>query len=230
MELTNYHLSLLVNGLLNLGMGLYLVRDLSRYKAFPAYRRTRICCAVWMIAFCVGYLLHATFRARFSWPSLSSALTATYFHTGAICFSWGFIPLLDPKYFNRSLVIRDAVIYLAGLVCYWTVALIRKDAPLYTALSFTPFFLYGLFITVKFYHAYGRVSERLVKMEIGTVGNFVRWLQMCCDLMVIFGMGGVVITGISPLEIWPYILLLWFGAAVYLYLTFSVEKFGRTLL
>jgi len=230
MELVIYRLSLAFTGLMNLGLAAWLLLRSDPYRAYPDYMRTRRCVAVWMVAFSVGYMIHALFLLRFSWPSAGAALTGTYFHLGAICFSWGFTPLLHHNYLTLRVKIRDSIYYVLSVGIYWTVAFLKHDAPLLSAFSLLPFFLYGLYITIVFYRIYNLVSERKIKMQTGTLSGFIRWLQMCCDLIVLFGLGSVAMTGIFPLAIWPYTVLLWVGMAIYITITLSVDRYGKEII
>ena len=128
----------------------------------------RICTTIWIMAFGIGYELHAIFMFRFTWPSAASALTATYFHLAGICFSWGYTSLLNPMYLTRRIAIRDVAIYVIGLISYWTVALLFRQAPLLTMLSFCIFFGYAFYVTYVFYRTYNRVTLRMMKMSMGS--------------------------------------------------------------
>ena len=113
----------MLTGLVNLGMAIFLMRHTHQYRRYQTYRMTRILTILWLVAFGVGYMIHAAFNWRENWPTAASALSATYFHLGAICFSWGYTSLLDPTYLRKKVVVRDLVIYAFGIVCYWSVAL-----------------------------------------------------------------------------------------------------------
>jgi hypothetical protein len=190
---------------------------------------TRLLTVLWLVSFGLGYMLHAVLCWRETWPTAASALTATYFHLAAICFSWGYIPLLNPVYLRRSIVVRDIVIYLIGLVGYWTVALNWVHAPFYTLLSFCVFFLYALYCVIVFYTTYNRVSERMMKMSLGSVGSFVRWMQVCCDLIILFGIGSVAVTALFPNDKWPFVALLYAGVGMFGYMVYSLDKYGAVI-
>ena len=153
----------------------------------------------------------------------------TYFHLGAICFSWGYTSLLNPKYLTRGIVLRDCLYYLFSIIIYWTVALQWKEASTYTALSFVPFFCYAALIVFVFYQTYNQVSYRLLRLSYGNVMGFVRWMQVCCDLIVLFGISSVAITGIFPTDFWPYTLLLVAGIGMFGYIAYSLNKYGSTI-
>jgi len=229
MEQTIYRLILVLTGLANIGMSVILLRHTHRYTRYANYRLTRFLTAVWLVAFGIGYMIHAAFQLRYFWPSAASALSATYFHIGAVCFSWGYTPLLNPDYLTKRIVIRDSAILAVGIVSYWTVALLSNHAPFYTFLSFSIFFIYAVFGTIVFYSTYNRVSYRMIKMAIGSVGNFVKWMQVCCDLIILFGISSVAITAIFPTEIWPYTILLLGGVGMFGYIAYSLEKYGAII-
>lgn len=226
---TIYRITLVLTGLINIGMAFALLRHHRQYTKYPTYRLTRILTMIWLIAFGVGYMIHAAFNWRDNWPTAASALAGTYFHLGAICFSWGYTSLLDPTYLTRKVIIRDAAIYIVGLIAYWTVALLWNNAPAYTLLSFSIFFAYAVIGVIIFYRTYNRVSYRMMKMSVGSVGNFVRWMQVCCDLIILFGISSVAITGIFPNDKWPYVLLLIAGVGMFGYIVYSLEKYGTVI-
>lgn len=230
MEQTIYHITLVITGLINLGLGIQMLARLGKYRAFPAYRRARICCAVWMLSFTTGYWMHAFLLRGIEWPTLFMALTVTYFHIGTIAFNWGFISFLKPGYLTRKRVLVDIAILLVGLVSYWTAAFVSKEVTLYSVLSIMPFFLYGAYLIIKFYNAYNQASEHVVQLQEGTMTNFVRWLQMCCDLIIVVGLSSVAITGMLNSTPWLSVVMHWLGAALFTYIAYSMEQFGKTLL
>jgi hypothetical protein len=229
MEQIIYRISLVLTGLINIAMAVSLLRNSAKYRKYQTYLTTRRLTVVWLAMFGLGYLVHAAFCWRYTWPTAASALTATYFHLGALCFSWGYTSLLNPTYLTRKVVVRDGAFYVFGLVCYWTVALLWREAPTYTLLSFCVFFLYALFGIFVFYRTYNRVSYRMLKMSMGSVGSFVQWMQVCCDLIVLFGVLSVVITAMFPNSAWPYVLLLYAGAGMFGYIVYSLEKYGNVI-
>jgi protein-S-isoprenylcysteine O-methyltransferase Ste14 len=166
---------------------------------------------------------------RYTWPTAASALTVTYFHIGAICFSWGYTTLLNPHYLTPRIVLRDGIYYLACLLLYWMVPLLWKEQPAFTLLSYCLYFAYAAWIVFKFYKTYNQVSTRLLRLSYGNVMDFVRWMQVCCDLIVLFGICSVVITGIFPTDFWPYTLLLIAGVGMYGFICYSLNKYGATI-
>ena len=110
------------------------------YKQYAIYYRTRLLTTLWIVVFGLGYMVHGIFLWRETWPTAASALTASYFHIGAICFSWGYTPLMNPSYLTRSVLLRDGLLYLFGVVGYWTIAFLWRQAPVFTLLSFFLYF------------------------------------------------------------------------------------------
>jgi hypothetical protein len=224
-----YRIALVITGFLNLGMAVLLLIHTGQYKKYRIYRMTRNLTTIWLVAFGLGYMVHAAFFWRYTWPTAASALTASYFHVGALCFNWGYTSLLDNSYLKRSVIIRDLAIFVIGLIGYWTVAFLWDDAPTYVLISFCAFFLYAVLSITIFYRTYNRVSYRMLKMSMGSVGSFVRWMQVCCDLIIMFGVGSVAITGIFPNSLWPYVFLLFAGVGMFGYMVYSLERYGNVI-
>lgn len=224
-----YQFSLLLTALINLGMAVKLLAGTKRYAAYPIYFRARILTVVWLAVFALGYIVHAVFQFRFYWPAVSTALTTTYFHIGAICFRWGYTSMLNPHFLNRKVVVGDLIVFVLGLTAYWTVALTWKEQAFYTTLATGIFFLYCAYGTIVFYKTYNLVSLRMIKITNGSMSSFVRWLQLCCDLIILCGIGGVALTGIFPHAVWPYILLCWLSPVMYGYIVYSLENYGSVV-
>ena len=229
MEFLLYQLSLVLAAIVNLAMAAGLLANQKKYSKYPVYHRARLMTILWLTVFAIGYLLHFTFRLRGSWPSAASALTVSYFHWGAICFCWGYIPLLNPDHLTRKRLLIDTLIFVVGLIGYWTVALLWKEAPAATLISYSVFFAYCAYYMVVFYKTYNRVSFRLVKMSYGNVSGFVRWMQASCDLILLFGIGSVAITAMFPTDFWPYTLLEVMGTLVYVYIVYSLNHYGGVI-
>lgn len=229
MEQTIYRSALLLTGIINLVMAGWLFWGSRSYKQYDVYYRTRLLTTLWIAAFGIGYMMHSALMWRFTWPTAASALTVSYFHIGAICFSWGYTSLLNPNYLTRRIAWRDILYYLFSLAIYWMVALQWKEASLYISLSFGLYFFYAAWIVFVFYQTYNQVSFRLMRLSYGNVMNFVRWMQVCCDLIVLFGISSVAITGIFPTEFWPYTLLLFAGVGMFGYIAYSLNKYGKTI-
>lgn len=230
MEQKIYVATLVITGLANILMGAFLLKGNRAFCQQRIYHRTRLLTILWLIIFGIGYILHAFLRWRYTWPTAASALTVSYFHIGALCFNWGYIPLLDKNYLTKRIVVRDLAIYFVGLIGYWTVALLRQDAPLLVSLVFCFFFGYAALTVFTFYRAYNLVSLRLRQMTSGNVMGFIRWMQVCCDCIVLFGISSVAITAIFPNDIWPFVLLLVSGVWMFAYIAYSLHKYGKHIL
>lgn len=111
----------------------------------------------------------------------------------------------------------------------YQLSLIWHDAPLYTLLSYCVFFGYAAYVTYVFYHTYNQVSLRLMKMSLGNVRDFVRWMQVCTDLIILFGIGSVVITALFPNASLPFVLLLFAGVGMFSYMVYSIENYGKVI-
>lgn len=229
MEFLLYQLSLALAAIANLAMAAGLLSRQRIYKKYPVYHRARLMTILWLVVFALGYLLHFFFKLRTGWPAAASALTVSYFHWGAICFCWGYIPLLNPDHFNRKLVVGNSIVFGVGLIAYWTVPLLWKEAPLATLASYSVFFGYCAYYLIVFYKTYNRVSFRLVKMSYGNVSSFVRWMQASCDLILLFGIGSVAVTAMFPTDLWPFTVLEVVGTLVYAYIVYSLGRYGSVV-
>ncbi len=224
-----YRSILFLTGIINLVMAGMLLVGSKPYKKYTIYYRTRLLTTLWIASFGVGYMIHGALMWRYTWPTAASAFTVSYFHLGAICFSWGYTSLLKPKYLTRFIFWRDIIYYIVSLVVYWIVAFQWKDASTYTSLSFLLYFLYAAWVVFVFYQTYNQVSYRLLRLSYGNVMGFVRWMQVCCDLIVLFGISSVAITGLFPTDFWPYTLLLVAGTGMFAFIAYSLNKYGSTI-
>ena len=120
MELELYHLVLILAGAVNLLIAVALLHDNIYFNNYEVYRRARIFVAVNYAIFGVGFLMHAYFSWRTSWPEAASALSVSYFHSGGVLFGWSHISLMRPDYVSRRVVVRDLSILAVGVVTYWT--------------------------------------------------------------------------------------------------------------
>lgn len=229
MEQAIYIVTLILTGLINLAMGGILLVGNKAYRQQTVYLRARLLTILWLVAFGLGYFIQAIFLWRYTWPTAASALAVSFFHIGAICFNWGYIPLLNPNYLTKGIVIRDLLIFVVGLITYWTVAMLWHHAPTYVCLAFCIFFAYAALTVFTFYRTYNRVSLRMIRMTSGNVMQFIRWMQVCCDCIVLFGIGSVAITAIFPNDIIPFLLLLTSGAGMFMYIAYSISNYGKSL-
>jgi hypothetical protein len=125
--------------------------------------------------------------------------------------------------------VRDLIIYAIGLTAYWSAALLWHHKPIYISLAFIIFFAYSILTVFTFYRTYNRVSLRLIHMSAGNMMEFIRWMQVCCDCIVLFGIGSMAITAIFPNDIIPFVLLLVSGVGMFAYMTYSIIKYGKNL-
>ena len=173
MEQLIYRIALFVTGIINLLMAGKLLKGSMPYKQYAVYFRTRMLTALWVGVFGLGYILHGVLMWRYTWPTAASALTVTYFHIGAICFSWGYTTLLNPNYLTPRIVLRDGIYYLACLLLYWMVALLWKEQPAFTLLSYCLYFIYAVWIVFKFYKLVNKcktlISQDILPSEMNLV-------------------------------------------------------------
>ena len=236
-----YHTILLIAGGVNLLIALALLAGNSDYCDYDVYRRSRqlsaLCCAV----FAVGFLLHAHFEWRTSWPEGATALTLTYFHCGAMLFGWSHTSLLRPDYLRSRIVVRDLIIYIIGVAVYWTAA-VANPSSFVLYFSYSVFFLHACYIAFNFYRTYYAVRRSLLRMPadgaspewwtreakrevIGGHHSFV----IGAHLIIIFGLGGIVVTVAVPTLLWPFTLLMAAGIAVFVYIFYSLMEYGRVI-
>ena len=224
MENELYHTVLVLGGIANLSMTLVLLHGNLAYSEYTVYRRARRLVALCFAVFAVGFLIHAHFQWRYSWPAAASALSVGYFHIGGVLFGWSHTSLLNPGYLSRKVVVRDLSILAIGLICYGLSAFGVLGLG---SSVFAVFFAHALFITYWFYHTYYRVKHRLLEMSLGSIEHFVHWMLLSCHLIIGFGIGSIVITASLPTLVWPYTVLLSVGILVFVYIFFSLNDFGN---
>ena len=225
-----YQLSLIIGAIANLLMAASLIRKNKDYRAYPNYLRARQFTVLWLILFAGGYLIHAFLQLRTFWPTGAAALTVSYFHMGAICFCWGYIPLLKPDYFTRRIAVRDTIIYAVGVISCWTTAIIWKETCIYTLLPYLVFFIFCACNAVVFYRIYHQVSFRLVVLSHGNVSGFVRWMQASCDIIIFFGIFLVAVTVLFPNSVrylTPAETIL--GIGLFAYIVYSLTRYGKVV-
>jgi protein-S-isoprenylcysteine O-methyltransferase Ste14 len=98
-----------------------------------------------------------------------------------------------------------------------------------TLFSFVIFFAYAALVAITFYKTYNQVSLRMMRMSIGNVREFVHWMQVCCDYIVLFGICSVAITAMFPTDAWPYTVLLMAGAGMFTYIAYSLHQYGKVV-
>ena len=210
------------------------------FRTYDVYRRSRMLLAVNYVIFAIGFLLHAHFQLRLTSPAVADALSVSYFHSGGVLFGWSHISLMRPNYLTRRVVVRDLAILVVGLVCYWTTA---TCFPLSTFhFSFLIFFLHAAFIAFTFYRACYNIHRSMELMP--TDGNIPGWwtpdtkrtvlgrhhaFVIGCHLIVVFGLGSVALTAAFPRAVWPYIVLMLSGIAVFCFIFYSIVEYGNVI-
>jgi hypothetical protein len=234
LEIQLYQLVLLLGGTVNLLIAFVLVHNNIWYADYDVYRRARCLTAIAMAAFGLGFLGHATFEWRLSWPEGASALTLTYFHIGAVVFGWSHTSLMRPTYPPRSVVVRDLILLMVGITCYWIG--LRQD------FCFFIFFMHGGYIAYKFYSTYLNTRHNLQHRQADVkpyswwtpevksmILNYHHSFAISCHLIILFGLGGVVITALFPTSIWPFIILMLAGMIVFVYIFYSLTEYGNVI-
>lgn len=233
MELELYRTVLILGGAVNFLIALSLLHNNFYYQIYDVYHRSCWLAALNYSIFGIGFLLHAWFGWRTSWPEAASALTVSYFHSGGVLFGWSHISLMRPDYMTKKVVIRDLVILAVGLVAYWT---IMADW------VFVIFFVHASYIAFTFYRTYFQVRRNLERMPADekspswwtteskrTVLGFHHSFVIGCHLIVLFGLGSVALTAAFPHDIWPYILLMLAGIAVFCFIFYSLVEYGNVI-
>lgn len=234
LEIQLYQLVLLLGGTVNLLIAFVLVHNNIWYSDYDIYRRARCLTAIAMAIFGVGFLAHACFEWRLSWSEGATALTLTYFHTGGVLFGWSHTSLMRPTYPPRIVVVRDLIILLVSITCYW--AGLRQD------LAFLLFFMHCGYIAFKFYSTYRSVRHHLLLRQANVklyswwtpevksmVLNYHHSFAISCHLIILFGLGGAMVTALFPTEIWPFILLMVMAILVFVYIFYSLTEYGNVI-
>jgi len=227
MDLQLYNLSLVLGGVINILMAFALVHNNFFYKDYDVYQQSRLFTAISLALFGIGFLLHANFDWRTSWPAAATALSVTYFHIGGTLLSWSHISLLNPNYLRCFVFSRDVLALLCSVSFLWLGVMYSHDTLLGVGIGI--FFVHVIWMSVDFLHTYYRVSRRLVEMQLGTVAGFVRWMLLSCYLIIGFGLGSIVMTTLFPSAIWPYTILLCIGMFVFIYIFYSLIEYGRVI-
>ena len=224
MEHQLYPTVLLIAGGVNLLIAFVLLHSNVWFRNYDVYRRARQLVALCYIIFALGFILHAHFEWRTTWPAAATALSVSYFHIGGVLFSWSHTSLLNSRYLTRGIVVRDIAILAVALVGYWTAA--ANHEPCIMNYALMVFFLHVVWLAFVFYRTYYRVSRRLIAMQRGTAEQFVRWMLRSCHLIILFGVGSVTLTAFVSTALWPYTLLLCCGIGVFFYIFYSLTEYG----
>lgn len=233
MELELYRTALFLAGAVNLLIALALLHNNVYFRVYDVYYRSRWLVAVNYAIFGIGFLLHAYFVLRTTWPEAASALTVSYFHSGGVLFGWSHISLMRPDYLSKKRMACDLAILFIGVVVYWTV---MQDW------VFAIFFVHASFIAFNFYRTYFQMRKNIEDMPADekaphwwtaeakrTVLGFHHSFVLGCHLIVLFGLGSIVITAAFPHDIWPYTLLTLTGIVVFCFIFYSLVEYGNVI-
>ena len=254
MEHQLYHTMLLLAGSVNIIIAVVLLYNNAWFRNYDVYRRARQLVALCYFIFAIGFIIHAQFQWRTSWPAGASALSVNYFHIGAVLFGWSHTSLMRPDYLTRHVFARDIIILLIGLTAYWlpfainAPQLLTSHSSLLTShfslrtLPFAIFFAHATFIAYIFYHTYFTVRRSLMQMPADenapywwtpeakrTVLNGHHSFMIACHLIVLFGIGSIVVTVAFPTQITPYTLLISMGIGVYCYIFYAITEYGNVI-
>ena len=111
MELELYRTALIIAGAVNLLIAVALLHNNVYFRVYDVYYRSRTLVAINYAIFGIGFLIHAYFVLRTTWPEAASALTVSYFHSGGVLFGWSHISLMRPDYLSKKRVVCDLASY-----------------------------------------------------------------------------------------------------------------------
>jgi hypothetical protein len=254
MELQLYHTVLLLAGGINILIAFVLLHNNYWYHDYGVYHRSRRLVALTYVIFGIGFLLHEHFEWRTSWPAAATALSLTYFHCAGVFFGWSHTSLLNPLYLNKMVVRRDLTILFVSIIAYWIAPLTAPEgasidmslnskaieAPL--GAVWGAFFLHAAFIAFTFYRTYYQVRRNILHMPADaeapqwwtpelkrTVLSSHHSFIIGAHLIILFGIGGIVITALLPTAVWPFTLLLVAGICVFIYIFYSLTEYGNVI-
>ena len=235
-----YHIVLLMAAGINFLIAFVLLYNNIWYRNYGVFCRARMLAALCYVIFAIGFAMHAYFEWRTSWPAAASALSVSYFHIGGVLFGWSHTSLMRPDYLKKKVVLRDLTILLVGLASYWTA--VANYSLFVFHFSFIIFFAHASYIAFIFYRTYFLVRRNLVSMPADemapkwwtpeakrTVLSGHHSFVISCHLIVLFGLGGIVVTAVFPHQITPYTVLLCMGIAVYCYIFYSLSEYGNVI-
>ena len=233
MELELYRTALILAGAVNLLIAVALLHNNVYFRVYDVYFRSRWLVAINYAIFGIGFLIHAYFVLRTTWPEAASALTVSYFHSGGVLFGWSHISLMCPDYLTKKRVICDLAILFLGVVTYWTV---MQDW------VFAIFFVHASYIAFNFYRTYFHGIKNIEDMPADekaprwwtaetkrTVLGFHHSFVVGCNLIVLFGLGSIAITAAFPHDILPYTLLSLSGIVVFCFIFYSLVEYGNVI-
>ncbi len=225
---------------INVVMACSLMGDRFLYRDYPVYRRSRMFTGLVFLLFAAGFLLHHQLGWRSTWPEAATALSVSYFHMGAVLFSWSHISLLNPSYLTTRIAARDICILLFGLVAYWVT--LTCSSSLVFHLSLLIFFGHASYVSVILWRTMLRVRRETKKVAVNQnnaswwtaenrqrVIGFQKSIRISCHMIILFGLGSVLITASFPHQQWPYTLLLGLGICVFCYIFYGLSDYGSVI-
>lgn len=219
MEPTAYNITLVVGVMVNGFAGLLLLIQSLFERAHPSYQRALALSGIVLWLYGAGFALHVYFQWRTQMPSLASALTLTYFHLGGMLFSWSHIGLVDPFYSSWKIYVRDLLIAGCAIPCYWAGT---NSIPIHYigyAICVAHCCFFSLTFYTKYYSIRGKLHEVTTDMRIR---RHMRFMAVSCNLIIVFGIGGILITSLWQEEEWPYTLLMVASSIVFGYIAASL--------
>lgn len=239
MEHQLYKIVLYLAGSINVILAAVLLYNNLWFRNYDVYRRARQMVALCYVIFAIGFFMHAYFEWRTSWPEGASALSVSYFHAGGLLFGWSYISLMRPDYLTRRVSARDLIVFVVGLISYWTTVLV--PLAIYN-LQFTIFFAHTAFIAYTLYHTYFTVRLDVMKQptDVGapswwtpeakrTVLSGQHAFMIASHLIVLFGIGGIVVTAAFPTQLAPFTLLMTLGIVVFCYIFYALTEYGNAI-
>lgn len=224
-----YGLSLVVGAVVCWLLAGMLLLDPDNYihTSVPRYLRSRRLTAVALLVFGLGFFLHWWFMPRYNNPLAASALSLAYFHIAGVLFSMSHTGLIDRHYLTHWVVIHNVSILILSLSIYGISVLLESQALQYV--GFVIFFLHIDYLTWRFYLSFHRVY-----LQLGVYAEYLpndtdrnmRWLFFSCYLIILFGIGGIIVTLLFPNDTLPFIILMFIGNVVFAYIYKSLDGFS----
>lgn len=219
MEPTAYNVTLVIGVMVNGFAGLLLLLQSLFEGSHPSYRRALLFSGLVLWLYGAGFACHVYFQWRSSLPVMASALTLTYFHLGGMLFSWSHIGLVDPFYGSWKIYVRDVAIVACAIPCYW----LSVGAPALRCVGYTICVLHCCLFAATFYMKYFNVRAKLYEVTTdGRIRLRMRFMATSCNLIILFGIGGIIITSLWQQAEWPYTLLMVASSVVFGYIAGSL--------
>lgn len=223
MEPTAYNITLVIGIMVNGFAGLLLMLQSFYEGDHPPYRRALGLTALALWIFAIGFWCHLEYHWRTTNPALASALTLTYFHICGMLFSWNHTGLADPFYPTWKICLRDLTLVAIAVPCYW-----MTDQPVLRHAAYVVCALHCTWLAITFYRHYYcmRRGQRKVTTD-PRIRLRVRFMAVFCHLIVAFGIGGIIVTALTPHVEWPFTLLLGAATLVFSYIAGSLSFYNE---